>query len=140
MDAIVRLRTVGAGVLTVGLAWSLSGCGASSARVDGAEDAGRAFEQALVSRDYRAACGLLAPETRKALAEGEKQACPEALEGQDLPASAAVRAAEVYGRQALVRAGGETLFLSQFAAGWRVVAAGCTPQGDKPYQCLVKGG
>ncbi|MFE9462675.1 hypothetical protein ACFYNW_03170 [Streptomyces virginiae] len=122
------------------LAVFLAGCGASGARVDGARDAGRAFEQALASRDYRAACGLLAPETRTQLEEDEKQACAKALEEQELPVPGAAAGAEVYGRQALVHAGGETLFLSQFTGGWRVVAAGCTPQEDKPYQCVVKGG
>ncbi|MEV8530471.1 hypothetical protein [Streptomyces sp. NPDC051211] len=118
----------------------LSGCGAAGARVNGARDAGRAFEQALASRDYGAACDLLAPETRAQLEEDEKQSCAQALEGQELPTPGAVNGAEVYGRQALIRAEGETLFLSRFSGGWRVVAAGCTPQQDKPYQCLVKGG
>ncbi|MFF8261297.1 hypothetical protein [Streptomyces virginiae] len=122
------------------LAVFLAGCGASGTRVDGARDVGRAFEQALASRDYGAACGLLAPETRTQLEEDEKQACAKALEEQELPVPGAVNGAEVYGRQALVHAGGETLFLSQFTGGWRVVAAGCTPQEDKPYQCVVKGG
>ncbi|MGR4879885.1 hypothetical protein ACIPUC_10685 [Streptomyces sp. LARHCF249] len=117
----------------------LSGCGAAAAHVDGARDAGRAFEQSLASGDYRAACALLAPETRSQLEDDEKQTCAKALEGQDLPAGA-VDGAEVYGRQALVRASGETLFLSRFTGGWRVVAAGCTPRGDKPYDCVVKGG
>lgn len=133
-------RTAGAGALVGVLGVLLSACGASGARVDGARDAGRAFEQALASRDYAAACDLLAPETRAQLEEDEEQACAKALEGQDLPVPGAVNGAEVYGRQALVHASGETLFLSRFTGGWRVVAAGCTPQGDKPYQCVVKGG
>ncbi|MFB7172425.1 hypothetical protein ACFCYM_16585 [Streptomyces sp. NPDC056254] len=54
--------------------------------------------------------------------------------------SAALGTTEVYGRMALVRAEGDALFLSLFTGGWRVVAAGCTPRGDAPYRCLVKGG
>lgn len=133
-------RAVGAVTLTGMLAVFLTGCGASGARVDGARDAARAFEQALASRQYGAACNLLAPETRERLEEDERQACAKAMEGQELPVSGAVNSAEVYGRQALVRADGETLFLSLFTGGWRVVAAGCMPQEDKPYQCVVKGG
>ncbi|MFE5620542.1 hypothetical protein ACFQ8S_00475 [Streptomyces virginiae] len=34
--------------------------------------------------------------------------------------------ADVYGRQAMVRLSGDTLFLPQFGKGWKVVAAGCT--------------
>ncbi|MFJ6793160.1 hypothetical protein [Streptomyces sp. NPDC091268] len=117
-----------------------TGCGAPAARVDGARDAGRVFEQALSAQDFPQACALLAPDTRAALEQDEKQPCAKALEGQELPVAAAVDDVEVYGRQALVRAGGETLFLSQFASGWQVVAAGCTPRGEEPYRCVVKGG
>lgn len=118
----------------------LTGCGASAVRVDGARDAVRVFEGALASRDYAAACALLAPQTRGRLEQDEKQRCAQALGSQELPVSAAIGTPEVYGRQALVRAGEETLFLSPFTGGWRVVAAGCTPQGDEPYRCLLKGG
>ncbi|MGW7333232.1 hypothetical protein ACWGIU_32480 [Streptomyces sp. NPDC054840] len=133
-------RKAGAAALAGVLGALLSGCGAAAPRVEGARDAGRAFEQALASRQYGAACDLLAPETRAQLEVDEKQTCAKALEEQELPVSGAVNGAEVYGRQALVRADGETLFLSQFTGGWRVVAAGCMPQEDKPYQCVVKGG
>ena len=34
----------------------------------------------------------------------------------------------------------DTLFLARFDQGWRVTAAGCTPHGDLPYDCTVKGG
>ncbi|WP_234308363.1 hypothetical protein [Streptomyces sp. NRRL F-4428] len=109
-------------------------------RVDGARDAARAFEQALSLRDYTGACRLLAPATRAQLEQDGKQACARALGSEELPVSAALGATEVYGRMALVRAEGDTLFLSLFTGGWRVVAAGCTPRGGAPYQCLVKGG
>jgi hypothetical protein len=39
-----------------------------------------------------------------------------------------------------VRYAGETAFLVHLRSGWRVMAAGCTPQsGDRPYDCKVKG-
>ncbi|QES47254.1 hypothetical protein DEJ50_04825 [Streptomyces venezuelae] len=50
-----------------------------------------------------------------------------------------IREAEAYGRQAIVRMAGDTLFLSLFTAGWKVVAAGCTPRPGRPYDCLIKG-
>ncbi|MFK8906180.1 hypothetical protein [Streptomyces sp. YS-3] len=119
----------------------LTACGATSGRVDGARDAGRAFQRAVAARDYPAACGLLAPRTRQQLEEDEKQRCGQALGGQQLPTAAPAGSPEVYGRQASLDAGGQKLFLSQFRAGWKVVAAGCTPRGgDKPYRCVVKGG
>lgn len=123
------------------LALLVSGCGASSVRLDGARDAGRRFERALTTRSFAAACELLAPETRGRLERDEGRGCDEALGEQRLPAGppgpAAVR---VYGRQAMVRLGDRTLFLSRFTGGWRVVAAGCTPQGERPHRCVVGGG
>ena len=47
---------------------------------------------------------------------------------------------DVYGRDAMVRWGGSTLFLARFDDGWRVTAAGCAPRGeDLPYDCAVEG-
>ena len=34
---------------------------------------------------------------------------------------------------------GDTVFLLRFPDGWRVSAAGCTPQGEAPYDCEVQG-
>ncbi|MFJ7065765.1 hypothetical protein [Streptomyces sp. NPDC101115] len=117
-----------------------AGCGAPAARVDGARTAGEGFERALAAGDDEAACRLLAPATLEQLEQDEGKACAEALGGEELPKAGVVRATEVYGRQAVLRLDGDTLFLSQFDAGWRVVAAGCSPQGERPYQCVLKGG
>ncbi|UQX03792.1 hypothetical protein [Streptomyces sp. RerS4] len=134
------LRTAGARVLGASMTvMTVTACGASAARTDGARDAGRAFLGAVAAADHAAACDLLAPETREQVVEDEKKACALALTDQRLPVDRADHAVEVYGRQAVFRAAGQTLFLSQFADGWKVVAAGCTPQGDKPYRCVVKG-
>ncbi|GHE75779.1 hypothetical protein [Streptomyces vinaceus] len=118
----------------------LTGCGAPSGRVDGARTAGEGFERSLAAGDRAAACRLLAPRTRGELEQEEEKACPDALGAQELPRTGPVRATEVYGRQAMLRLVGDTLFLSQFDDGWKIVAAGCTPQGDRPYQCVLKGG
>ncbi|MFD9482995.1 hypothetical protein ACFWBX_03115 [Streptomyces sp. NPDC059991] len=118
----------------------LCGCGAPAARLEGARQAGRAFEQAIAHANYPRACGLLAPETRQQLEEDQHQPCVAALRGEDLAAAGEVRGTQVYGRQALLRLRKDTLFLSQFEDGWKVVTAGCTRQGDKPYRCSLKGG
>ncbi|MGW7064870.1 hypothetical protein ACWGHM_41150 [Streptomyces sp. NPDC054904] len=119
----------------------IGGCGAPAARVDGARAAGERFERALASGDHEAACRLLAAETSEQLEQDAGKACREALGAEELPTAGAVRTAEVYGRQAVLRLVGDTLFLSQFSGGWKVVAAGCTPQGgQQPYQCVLKGG
>lgn len=127
-------------VAAVAVAGVLCGCGAPAARVESARQAGRDFEQALADADYAKACALLAPQTRQQLESDEKKPCGTALRGEELPAAGPVRGADVYGRQARVRLRSDTLFLSQFRDGWKVVAAGCTPQGDQPYRCSMKGG
>lgn len=138
-DHCVR-RHVAVVAAVVSAAVVLSGCGAPAARQDAAERAGRVFESALAAGDYRTACELLAPQSRDQLEEDEKKTCGPALKGQQLPHGGAVRGTEVYGRQAMLRLEADTLFLSQFDAGWKVVAAGCTPRSDEPYRCSVKGG
>ncbi|KIF01341.1 hypothetical protein PL81_36115 [Streptomyces sp. RSD-27] len=117
-----------------------AGCGAPAVRVDGARAAGEGFERALTAGDDEAACRLLAPATRQQVEQDEGKACTKALGRKELPKAGGVRTTEVYGRQAMLRLDGDTLFLSQFDAGWRVVAAGCSPQGERPYQCVLKGG
>jgi hypothetical protein len=56
-----------------------------------------------------------------------------------LPDPGAAQQIEVWGDTAQARLAGDTLFLLQFPDGWRVSAAGCTPQGDAPYDCEVQG-
>ncbi|MFI8825066.1 hypothetical protein [Streptomyces sp. NPDC053431] len=133
----MSLRAAGA-LLLAGL---LCGCGASAAREDGASDAGSRFAAALAAGDYRTGCELLAPETRDEVEEDAKGPCAPALRDLDLPRAGAARGVEVYGREALLRMAGDTLFLSQFDSGWLVTAAGCAPQAeDEPYRCSLKGG
>ncbi|MFF4646425.1 hypothetical protein [Streptomyces sp. NPDC001389] len=117
------------------------GCGAPGPREDDAVSAALAFESALGSSHYARACSLLAPRTRREAAAEED--CGPALAKQNVPVAAggaSAPVAEVYGRQAMVRLTRDTLFLSQFDTGWKVVAAGCTPRPDRPYDCRIKGG
>jgi hypothetical protein len=36
--------------------------------------------------------------------------------------------------------GRQVLSLAGFPGGWRVVAAGCRPRGQRPYDCVIDGG
>ncbi|MFD7233197.1 hypothetical protein [Streptomyces sp. NPDC059881] len=119
---------------------ALCGCGASEPRLDGARRAATAFEQALARADYSGACALLAPQTRQQLEEDASTPCSPALANEGLPAAGTVGDTQMYGRQALLRLAGDTLFLSQFDDGWKIVAAGCEPETDMPYRCSLKGG
>lgn len=114
------------------------GCGGQgSAEKEPAGAAATAFVGALAG-DPAAACRMLAPDTRQELEDTEGP-CPQSLSTQDLPAASSVRAVEVYGKDAIVRLGQDTLFLARFGDGWRVTAAGCTPREDRPYRCTLKG-
>lgn len=118
----------------------LTGCGASASREDAATRAGVEFARALASGDHRAACALLAPESRDALTEDGRTECAPALREAGLRPGGADLGVQVYGRQALLRMERDTLFLSLFERGWRVTAAGCEPENeDEPYRCAVKG-
>lgn len=125
----------------VGLAALLpvAGCaGQGSADDSSAAAAALRFTHDLAASPSEA-CGLLAPQTLKELEDSEG-ACPSSLPGLDLPRATAVRSTEVYAKDAIVRLDKDTLFLARFDQGWRVTAAGCTPHGDLPYDCTVKGG
>jgi hypothetical protein len=122
-------------VLTV----SVTGCGSVDGRADAAADAATRLLTAIAGHDGAAACALLAPDTASELAESQGSSCAEAILQQDLPAPGAVTAATVYGQWAQVRLSGDTMFLAVFSDGWRIIAAGCTPKNDRPYDCTLKG-
>jgi hypothetical protein len=85
-----------------------------------------------------ARCELLAPATLAALEGDESAACAQTI-GQLVPPGGEVLQTEVWGTEAQVRLAADTMFLTRTDAGWRVAAAGCTPNGDAPYECRVEG-
>ncbi|HEX5569148.1 MAG TPA: hypothetical protein VFY14_19895 [Streptomyces sp.] len=127
-------------VLSAVIAALLCGCGASQERIDGASAAAASFAEAAQAGDGAAMCAVLARETKQELEHSERSTCDEAVVEQRLPTTGPVLETDVHGRQALVKLRDDTLFLSRFSTGWKVVAAGCTPRPGRPYQCLVKGG
>lgn len=131
-------RAAAAGLLGVAAAAVLAGCGSSQ---DGAvEEAAGEFYAAVAARDGARACALLAPSTRSELEQSAEKPCTSAILEEQLPAPSSPRAVEVFGTAGEVRYDGEVAFLGEFPDGWRIVAAGCTPQGPQPYDCLVAGG
>jgi hypothetical protein len=121
-------------VAALTLAVVLSGC-ANSERDDVAGVA-TAFEDPSVAAADR--CALLVPATLTALESDESAPCADALPAVPLPGGD-VRTVEVWGGHAQVRLTGDTLFLTETGAGWRVAAAGCRSQGKEPYDCEVEG-
>ncbi|MEV6843566.1 sigma-70 family RNA polymerase sigma factor [Actinoplanes sp. NPDC051411] len=85
------------------------------------------------------ACAVLAPETASELEESAGKPCAQAVLDEDLPMPGPVADTAVYGQWAQVRLSDDTVFLGVFGDGWRVVAAGCSAQGDQPYHCTLQG-
>jgi hypothetical protein len=117
---------------------ALSGCAGPDAT--GPEQAAAGFARALSASDGTRACSLLSPEVSAEEADSAGTSCAQAVLNEDLPAPSPVTDARIYGHQAWVRTGTDTVFLSEFPDGWRIIGAGCTPQGAKPYHCAISGG
>ncbi|SDD38728.1 hypothetical protein [Glycomyces harbinensis] len=127
---------------TTGVAFGLvmlcgvsAGCGAGQ-RESEASAVAEDFTAALDGDDAAAACALLSPETAEALVASEGQACEASIGSLGLPGGA-VAEVEVWGDRAQVSTDADVLFLVELGDGWKVAAAGCLPDGDRPYQCEV---
>jgi hypothetical protein len=48
-----------------------------------------------------------------------------------------VRRADTWSDQATVDTDDGTVFLTRFDSGWLISAAGCHPNGDAPFLCVV---
>jgi hypothetical protein len=104
----------------------------------GPAQAAERFRAALAAHQEDAACGLLASKTAKDLPD-PGQTCAEALRDLKLGAAGQVTSVQVWGDDAQVRLSGDTIFLHRYSGGWRVKAASCHEQGDRPYDCDVEG-
>jgi len=112
----------------------LGGC--ASAQDADVRDVAVDFLDTGLAPDVR--CDLLAPATREALESEASAPCLDVI--GELPLDGgAVRSVEVWGGNAQVRLGGDTVFLTETSTGWRVVAAACEPRGEAPYECQVEG-
>ena len=120
-----------------GLVVLLSGCGA----VPGTDAVTRAADQWLAAakaKDAAALCRLLTPAAAQSVASGD-ESCEQAVGDLDLPGDGPVGAVQVWSDRAQVRTPADTLFLTKLTVGWRISGAGCTFQGDEPYDCDVEG-
>jgi hypothetical protein len=111
----------------------LTGC--SSAQRADVEQVATTFADSATDPETR--CDLLLPATLDSLEKSESAPCSEAIAHVPIDGGG-VQSLEVWGRAAEVRLSGDTLFLTETHAGWRVVAAACRPQGDAPYECEVE--
>ena len=126
-----RTHLIRGGAVLV-LAAGLTGC--ASAQEPEVQRVAAAFEDP--AGDPRARCDLLAPKALEALEQDRSGPCDQAI--GELPLSGGdVQSVEVWGGDAQVRLAGDTLFLTETRAGWRVSAAACRPNGEAPYDCEV---
>jgi hypothetical protein len=115
------------------------GCASVGDRADAAAAVAVRLLQAVDAHDGAAACAVLAPGTADEVQQSASKPCDQAILDDDLPKPGTVVDSAVFGQRAQVRLADDTVFLAMFPGGWRVVAAGCTARGDRPYDCLVQG-
>jgi hypothetical protein len=128
-------RAVAAAALVALLA--LSACAPAGKE---AAAAAEEFHQAVDAGQMSEACSLLQPATREETARtGGAGSCENQLQRKRLPNAGKILHTERYGRNALVEFEKDTVFLTASEAGWKITAAGCTPEGDAPYMCEVGG-
>jgi len=102
--------------------------------------AAQEFHQAVMAGRLSEACSLLQAETREETARtGGSGSCENQLQGAHLPDAGKSLHSEIYGRNAVVEFEKDTVFLTASQGGWKITAAGCTPQGEAPYTCEVGG-
>lgn len=116
---------------------AVTGCGTAQRATD-ASAAAEEFLTAIGDGDAAAACAVLAPEAAEDIAASEGAPCEEAIGSLNLTAGA-VDEVDVWGDRAQVRTDADVLFMVELDDGWKVAAAGCSPQGDRPYECEVSG-
>ena len=121
--------------VAAGACVALTGC--SSMQQSEVEQVVTAFENPTA--DPRTRCDLLAPATLIAFERDESAACIEAIAQVPLGGGGEIRSVEIWGGDAQVRMRGDTLFLTETRAGWRVTAAACESRGEGPYECGVEG-
>jgi hypothetical protein len=114
-------------------------CGSVGDRADAAAAVAVRMLDTASGGDGASACALLAPATVAELERSADVACAEAIVRQNLPAPGTVTDRAVYGQWAQIHLSDDTVFLGMFPGGWRVVAAGCTADGDRPYRCTLQG-
>ena len=98
------------------------------------------FYRAVQDGDGAAACAVLAPRTRSELEKSAQKSCDQAILEEDIPTVDQPSGVEAFGTMAKLAYGSETAFLARFEGGWKVMAAACTDQPGKPYDCLLSGG
>jgi hypothetical protein len=130
-----RHRAATGAVVVLGACALLAGCGGTQ---DAAvAEASTSLLEAVDQGDGAAACALLAPAVRTEIEDTSGTSCDRAILDEPLSGATGPARVEVFDLSAQAVIGSETLFLSRFDGDWLVIAAGCTPVPDKPYDCSI---
>jgi hypothetical protein len=132
---MMRLRWIAVSLVTI---VALAGC--SSAHDDEVEQTAEAFHAALKADDGASACDELGDEVQSELQQSSGSSCEVAIMQAGISPDGRVEQVSVSGTAAQVRYDDDVVFLAEFPDGWKVIAAGCQSQPDKPYDCQVQGG
>ncbi|PPF64032.1 hypothetical protein C5E11_04780 [Clavibacter michiganensis] len=127
------------GVVSTAAALALAGC--SSLEPDGANAAsvGNAFVEAIAAGNGADACALLNDSARQSVAKQTDEDCADGIRHLDLDLDGTVTSAQIYSRAAFVEVGDSALFLTVGPHDWAIRAAGCVPNGDRPFDCVIDG-
>lgn len=139
----MRVRRWYIGIAAVLALPTVSGCG--SASDDDVAAVATAFYEAIGAEDGAKACRLLAEPTRSEVESSAGKPCERAILEEDLQEAVGEPDVGVYATMARVRWPQETTFMARYDSGWRVFAAGCSPDPQSPrdadrYDCAVQGG
>lgn len=135
-------RTLVKAVPGLVLLLGVAACSGEGAGPPGAEQAAEKFYAAVQAGDYGQACSMLAPATledSQQAEDGGEQPCIDKLGAVSLASPGMPVTSQAFGRNAQVVFEADTVFLTLSNGTWKVMAAGCTPRGERPYSCLIEG-
>ena len=107
----------------------LAGCGQSDDRAT----VRRVTERFLTAYDTKngaVACGVLGADTRKSLESEKSKPCADAVDSLQIPRSPVRHVTVALTSAKVDLANGESFFLSEESAGWRISALGCRPSAS----------
>lgn len=133
-----RIHARASGICLAALGLTLTACGSSQD-----VDVGNVTEQfygSIGRADGAQACALLTPSTRTELEQSSGKGCEQAILEELTEDRRDDYTLEVFGTMAVVEDAADTVFLTRLQNGWHVLAAGCAPRHDAPYDCAVAGG
>lgn len=117
----------------------LAGCSGLNPGTAQAAETAREFHALLTSQQEKQACDLLTPAVMEALEGADAGSCPQKLAALKLDGASHVLDSRAFGRNAQVQLDGDTVFLTMSGGAWKVMAAGCTSRGERPYDCDLEG-